>query len=117
MPVEERLGRVIIAPEVLTTVIKLTALSTPGVVRMSGGLSGSMGRLLRRGVDQGMRIGVEGGVVSVDLYIIVEPEVNMLHLGQTIQSEVTRAISEIVGMPVQEVNVHIVDVEGPATRQ
>jgi uncharacterized alkaline shock family protein YloU len=34
----------------------------------------------------------------------------MLQLGKRIQAEVTRAIEEMVGMKVKEVNVHIEDV-------
>jgi uncharacterized alkaline shock family protein YloU len=48
--------------------------------------------------------------VRVDLYIVVEHDVNMLQLGRTIQADVTRAIEELVGMQVREVNVHIEDV-------
>jgi uncharacterized alkaline shock family protein YloU len=46
----------------------------------------------------------------VDLYVIVDHDVNMLQLGRTLQSEVTRAIEEMVGMNVRTVNVHIEDV-------
>jgi len=57
----------------------------------------------------GVRIEVEDEVVTVDLYIIVEPGVNMYDLGQAIQAEVTRAISDMVGVAVRAVNIHIQD--------
>jgi uncharacterized alkaline shock family protein YloU len=38
----------------------------------------------------------------------------MVRLGQQLQAEVTRAIRDMVGMPVQEVNVYIEDVELPS---
>jgi uncharacterized alkaline shock family protein YloU len=31
-------------------------------------------------------------------------------LGQTLQREVGRAIHDVVGMPVQEINIHIQDI-------
>jgi uncharacterized alkaline shock family protein YloU len=34
---EKKLGRIIVAPGVLVTIARLTALATPGVVRMSQG--------------------------------------------------------------------------------
>lgn len=112
---EEKLGSVIIAPEVLVTIARLTALATPGVARMSSGLAGGVNRFFRRGaVSEGVRIEVEEGIVSVDLHIIAEPNVNMYQLGQQLQAEVTRAIHDMVGMPVQEVNVFIEDVEVPS---
>lgn len=110
---EEDLGSVVIAPEVLITIAKLTALATPGVARLQR-LVGGVNRLLRWGaVDEGVRIDVQEGVVTVDLHIIAQPDVNMYQLGQQLQAEVTRAISDMVGMPVREVNVYIEDVEFP----
>ncbi len=111
---EEKLGKVIIAPGVLVTIARLTTLSMPGVVRMSAGWTGSMGRVLRRRVPgNGVKIEVEDNTVSVDLYIVVEQDVNMLKLSQEIQAEVSRAIQDMVGMEVKEVNIHIQDVEIP----
>ncbi|MBM4466784.1 MAG: Asp23/Gls24 family envelope stress response protein [Chloroflexi bacterium] len=107
---KEKLGKVIIAPGVLVTIAKLTALSVPGVVRMSPAWPDSVGRLLRRrGPGEGARIQVEDDIVSVDLYIVVEQDVNMLKLSQEVQAEVSRAIHDMVGLEVKEVNVHIQD--------
>ncbi len=111
---KKTLGKVIIAPNVLVTIARLTALAVPGVVRMSPDWTDSVGRLLwRRGPGDGVKIEVEDDTVSVDLYIVVEQDVNMLKLSQEIQAEVSRAIHDIVGMGVKEVNVHIQDVELP----
>ena len=116
--VEESLGRVTIAPEVLVTIARLTALSIPGVARLSRTWAGNVIRFLGRLVaterhiaGQGVKIEVEDDSVSVDLYIIAEPDVNMLELGHSIQAEVARAIDNMVGMHVREVNIHIQDVE------
>jgi uncharacterized alkaline shock family protein YloU len=106
---EENSGLVMISPQVLTTIARQATLNVPGVVSMSPGVT--FDRFFRRGKDrQGVRVSVEEGTVSIDLFIIVEPQVNMLRLGQEIQREVTRAIQELVGMAVREVNVHIEDV-------
>jgi uncharacterized alkaline shock family protein YloU len=111
---EEKLGRVTIAPEVLITIARLTTLSTPGVVRMSTDWMGNVNRLLgRTSSGGGVRIEVEDEAVTVDLYVIVEPGVNMYNLGQAIQAEVTRAINDMVGVAVRAVNIHIQDVEEP----
>ena len=112
---EEKLGRVTIAPEVLITIARLTALSIPGVLRMSTDWMGNVNRLLgRTSSGGGVRIEVEDEAVTVDLYIIVEPGANMYSLGQTIQAEVTRAINDMVGVAVRAVNVHVQDVEEPS---
>lgn len=106
---EENSGLVMISPQVLTTIARQATLNVPGVVSMSPGIS--FNRLLGRAKGgEGVKVAVEEGTVSIDLFIIVEPQVNMLRLGQEIQREVTRAIQDLVGMPVREVNVHIEDV-------
>jgi len=111
---ERRLGTVTIAPQVLATIARLTALSIPGVAFMSQSLAGNVGRLLRRQrLSQGMRVRVEDDVVYLDLYIIVEPGVNLLELGREIQHETSRSINDMLGMHVGEVNVHIQDVVAP----
>lgn len=111
------LGQVTIAPGVLITIARLTALSVPGVVRMGPGLGPKPERLLRRrgAARDGVYITVEDGVVVADLCIIVDRDVNLLHLAEQVQTEVTRAIHDMVGMGVREVNVHIQDVEWPAS--
>jgi len=111
---EEKLGKVTIAPEVLVTIARLTTLCTPGVVRMSTDWMGNVNRLLgRTSSGGGVRIEVEDDAVTVDLYVIVEPGVNMYNLGQAIQAEVTRAINDMVGVTVRTVNIHIQDVDEP----
>lgn len=109
---KEKLGKVIIAPGVLLTIVRLTTLSVPGVVRMSGSLTEGMSRLMAKShVGEGVRLDVDGDTVSVDVHVVVRPEVSMLQLGRAIQSEVARAISDMVGMSAKQVNVHIENVE------
>jgi len=111
---DERLGTVTIAPEVLITIARLVTLSQPGVAHLSHSFTGQVGRLFRRTRRaDGVRIAVEDDLVTVDLHIVVAPQVHMLKLGQQIQAEVARAIQDIVGMGVRAVNVHIEDVAVP----
>jgi uncharacterized alkaline shock family protein YloU len=108
---DEKLGTVTIAPQVLLTIARLTTLSIPGVASMSHSLTGNVSRLLRRrSLGQGIRMQVEDDVVFLDLYINVEPDVNLLELGREIQHETARAINDMLGMHVGEVNIHIEDV-------
>jgi len=111
---EEKLGKITIAPQVLLTIVRLTALATPGVVSLSHSVSGNVSRLLRRqALDEGIKLRIEDDVVYTDLYVIVEPSVNLLELGRQVQHDTTRAINEMLGMHVGEVNVHIQDVVHP----
>jgi uncharacterized alkaline shock family protein YloU len=109
---EERLGRIIVAPQVLVAIARLTALATPGVSRMGGSWVGEMSRRLRHKIgDGGVEITVEDQVVTADLYVVAQPDVNLLRMGRQLQANAARAIEEIVGLRVWAVNVHIQDVE------
>ena len=107
---EENQGSVTIAPEVLLALVRFTALATPGVARLSTENPSGVYRLFSGKASQGIQIEIEDHTVSIDLFIIAEPDVQMLPLGQLLQREVTRAIQDVVGMPVKEINVHIDDV-------
>jgi uncharacterized alkaline shock family protein YloU len=109
--VETTPGTVTIAPEVLVTIARLTTQDVSGVYEMSADWTREVNRFLgNERVGDGVQVQVEGSQVVVDLYIIVEHDVNMLQLGRKIQAEVTRAIEEMVGMEVRAVNIHIEDV-------
>jgi uncharacterized alkaline shock family protein YloU len=108
METQPKIGKITIAPEVLETTARLTTLAVPGVARMAS--PPGMQRLV--GTD-GVRVEVAGNKVQVKLYIVTEPDVNMLNVGRQIQAEVARAIQDMVGMEVQSVDVHIEDVSYP----
>jgi uncharacterized alkaline shock family protein YloU len=105
-------GRTTIAPEVLLTIAQLTALNVPGVSRMSN-VPGGVNKLFQRGVGEGVRIEICEEEVLVDLYIILQNDVNIREVGRQVQHSVTRAISETVGMHIGRVNVHVEDIDYP----
>ncbi len=107
---EENVGAVTIAPEVLMDIVRLTALATPGVAALSPDHPHPMSRMFSGKVTRGIRLELEDRTVSIDLHIIAEPETQLLPLAHTLQREVSRAIQEVVGMPVRAINIHIEDV-------
>ncbi len=107
---EEHLGNVTVARQVLAQLVRLTALATPGVARLAPNFPTHMKHLLRGKSGEGIEIEIEDHSVSIDLYIVAEPDAQMLPLGQTLQREISRAIQDVVGMPVKEINIHIEDV-------
>ena len=103
-------GITTIAPDVLLTIARLTALSVPGVRRLSA-IPGGVNRFFRRGDNEGVRIILEDNIVYIDLHVIIDKDKNVREVSRTIQEEVTRAISEMVGMEVGRVNIHIEDID------
>jgi len=105
-------GKTTIAPEVLITIARLTTISTTGVSRLSTA-PGDVNQFFKRGfnVNEGVRIEVENDAVYADIYVIMQRDVNVREVSHQIQAQVARAISEMVGMEVGKVNVHVEDID------
>ncbi len=104
-------GKTTIAPDVLVTIARLTTLSVEGVSSLAVA-PGEVNRFFRRSpTNQGVRIMVENNTVNADLYVILKRDVNVRDVCRSIQYQVSRAISEMVGMEVGKVNVHVEDID------
>jgi len=103
-------GKTTVAPDVLVTIARMSALSVPGVRRMAQ-VSGGVNRLFKRGVSDGVRIEVEDNTIVASLYLILKKDVNIREVGRNVQSQVARALQEMVGMDVGEVEIHIEDID------
>jgi uncharacterized alkaline shock family protein YloU len=111
---EEAHGAVVIDPQVITTVVRQVAETTPGVARLAAGLSKDMRHVFRRRrATRGVSVTSEDGAVTVDLFVVATPNTVLLPLGQTLQHQVQRALTDVVGVPVRAVNVHFTDVDDP----
>jgi uncharacterized alkaline shock family protein YloU len=108
----DRQGKTTIAPDVLLTIARLSALGVPGVARVEP-VPGGVDRIFKRGVHEGVRIAVKDQAVTVDLYLVLEHDRNVREISRTVQAAVARAIQEMVGMDVLAVNIHIEDVAYP----
>jgi uncharacterized alkaline shock family protein YloU len=107
---EDTQGKTTVSPEVLTTIARLAALEVPGVSRLAP-VSGGVNRLFRRGAGEGVRIETEDNTVYINLFLILNENVNIREVSRNVQQNVTRAVQEMVGMDVGEVNIHIEDID------
>lgn len=110
---------VTIAPGVLLTVARMATLDVSGVVRM-GNTPGGVDRLLRRvPAANGVQIAIDenDNTVTAHLYVVADATVNLRDMSTAIQKSVARSISELLGMTVQSVNVHIEDVAFPHVQE
>jgi uncharacterized alkaline shock family protein YloU len=110
MTEEYNTGRTTVAPDVLVTIAKMSALSVPGVSRMAN-VSGGVNRLFKRGIHDGVRIEVEDNVVVASLYLVLKQDVNIREVSRNVQTQVTRAIQEMIGMEVGSIDIHIEDID------
>ena len=102
-------GKTTLAPEVLLTIARMSALGVEGVSHLAP-IPGGFDRLFRQGTDSGVQMTVEDGIVYIELYIVLKSDVNVREVSRNLQAKVARAISEMVGLEVGHVNVHIEDI-------
>jgi len=107
---EHKTGKTTVAPDVLITIAKMSALSVPGVSRMAN-VSGGVNRLFKRGVHDGIRIEVEDNIVVASLYLVLKQDVNIREVSRNVQTHVARAIQEMIGMDVGSIDIHIEDID------
>lgn len=107
---EENLNTTTIAPEVLHTIARLTTLDTPGVSRM-GSVINPYDRVLTSKFGEGVKIIVKSQSVAIDIFVVLNSEENVRIISKNIQQRVSRAITEIVGMDVATINIHISDID------
>lgn len=102
-------GTTTMAPGVLVTLAKYTTLNVPGVAAMAP-KPGGVNRFFRRGSGDGVQIEINEECVCIELFLILESDTNVRDVSRKVQTEVARAIEEMVGMDVTRVDVHIEDI-------
>ena len=107
-------GKTTLAPEVLVTIARMAALGVEGVSRMAA--APGVNRLFKRPEAEGVEASVEDGAVYIELYLVLKFDVNVREVGRNVQQAVARAVSEMIGMDVGHVNIHIEDIDYPAER-
>jgi uncharacterized alkaline shock family protein YloU len=102
-------GKTTLTPDVLLTIARMAALEVEGVERMApvkGGVNSLFGR-----ANEGVRMQVEDNNVFVDLFLVLNRDINIREVSRKVQQAVARAISEMTGLEVGHVNIHIEDIE------
>lgn len=97
-----------IDPSVLYSIARLTAIATPGVSRLAPVTFGA-NKVAQE--NHGLKIVIEDEKLYIDLYIVTAAEDNVRVVAETVQNSVTRAVNDMVGMEVANINVHITDIE------
>ena len=102
--------RTTISPDVLHKIARLTTLSVQGVSRMVSS-KGSVTQLFSRDEGKGAQVQIRDNKAYVDVYVVLMSDMNVRDISREIQARVSRAISEMLGMEVGGVNIHIVDID------
>ena len=105
-------GTIKIADEVVGVIAGLAATEVDGVAGMSGGIAGGITEILgRKNLLKGVKVEVGEKETAIDLYIIVDYGVRIPEVAWNVQENVKKAIENMTGLSVVEVNIHIQGVD------
>jgi uncharacterized alkaline shock family protein YloU len=111
-------GKTIIDDAVVAKVAGIAARDVPGVFALGGNAARAFGAIRdaigSSDLGQGVRVEVGETQVAVDLTIVVDYPTPMMAVASAVRASVGKAITELVGLEVTEVNVAINDVNIPA---
>ena len=115
---ESGLGTIKIADEVVSIIAGLAATEIDGIAGMSGGLVGGIAEMLgRKNFSKGVKVEVGEKEAAIDLYIIVKYGTRIPDVALAAQENIKRAIENMTGLSVVEVNVHVQGVNFPEEEQ
>ena len=110
--VDESLGEVKIADEVVAMIAGLAAMEVEGVASMAGNATRELiSKLGMKSLSKGVKVEVLDGVVTVDLTLNIEYGMNILETSKKVQEKVKAAIENMTGLEVADVNIHIASVD------
>ena len=112
--INNALGTIRIADEVVSIIAGLAAPAVEGVAGMSGGIAGGIAEILgRKKFSKGVKVDVGEKEAVIDLYIIVKYGVRIPDIALNVQEAVKAAIENMTGLSTVEVNVHVQGVGFP----
>ena len=98
-----------IADDVIAVIAGVAVAEVPGVAEMSGGFAGGISEVLsgKKNLSKGIKVESGEKETKIDVNIIVEYGTRIPDIAFEIQNRVKKAVENMTGLKVVEVNVHI----------
>jgi len=109
MTEEGRLGRIEVSPTAIAGLAAAAVLECYGVVGMARHtLRDGLAEILQRdNYRRGVQVRVEGQRIIIDLYVVLEYGVRISEVAHNIMENVKFRVEKALGIPIEEVNVHV----------
>lgn len=105
---KKELGEVKIASDVVAAIAALAATEIDGVYSMAGNITNELiGKLGMKNLSKGVKILMEGGIVRVDMMVVVNYGYSIPEVSGQVQERVSQQIETMTGLTVSEVNVRV----------
>ena len=110
-------GATTVVDPVVAKIAGIAAREVPGVYALGGGAARVVGNIRdaigQRDQGQGIKVEVGETQVAADVTIVVSYPERLQVVAEDVRHAVARAITELVGMQVAEINVTVTDVHIP----
>ncbi len=120
--IDEGIGSVTFAADVIATIAGLAATEIEGVAGMTGNVINGISEILgRKNLTKGVKVEVGKEETAIDLYMLFYYGVSVIETCKKVQENVKKAIETMTGLRVVEVNIHVQGVqfekEAPAPKE
>jgi len=106
--IDEGMGSVSFADEVIAIIAGLAAGEVPGVAGMTGNLASGIQEILgKKNLSKGVKVEVGKEEAAIDLYCILEYGSSIINVAKGVQENVKKAVETMTGLAVVECNVHV----------
>lgn len=107
-----------IADDVVATIAGKAASEVAGVHSMSGGFAGGISEVFgKKSYTKGIKVDNTDKNLKIDVNIIVEYGARIPDVAYEIQNRVKKAVENMTGLEVEEVNVHVQGVNTDAQKK
>ena len=107
-------GSVNISDEVVAIIASVAATEIPGVVSMSGGITGGFTEMLgMKSLSKGVKVELKDNDAKIDIFIVVEYGMNISEIARNVQKNVKSSVETMTELNVIEMNVNIQGVNIP----
>ena len=101
-------GSIHVSPRVVASIAYHSALQSYGVVGLtSKNIVDGLTQAIAKDPTYGVEVDYDGENIDVDLYIVVEYGTRIKSVAASVSNTVRYQIEKALGMPVNEVNVHV----------
>lgn len=107
-------GNVNISDDVVAIIASVAATEIPGVVSMSGGITGGFSEMLgMKNSSKGVKVELKEDSAKIDVFIVVEYGKNISEIAKNVQNNVKNSVETMTDLKVVEMNVNVQGVNIP----
>ena len=108
-----------ISSDVVAVIAGVAVSEVPGVYGMAGGFAGGITEVLsgKKNLAKGIKVEIDETRAKIDVNIIVEYGSRIPDVAYEIQNRVKKAVENMTGLNVEEVNVHVQGVNTDSAKE